>query len=482
MVSAEPGEKDPDRPRVRVTTQYYDLPTTIALEQLASLRSLRGRHLPIDKDGFVKQAYLCILTPEGFAEILSLIPEASIPSPFQQYRQKSEPISSQRAMLTDKFVEKAAEDIRKSGFKVTDAMFRRFITALLAKPFVILTGTSGTGKTQLALKFAQWLVGREKYQLVAVGADWTDNRQVLGHYNPFEEKFISTKILDLVLDARDDQDSPYFLILDEMNLSHVERYFADFLSALEAGESIALHRNGSSVQTACGRPVKKSIRIPDNLFIVGTVNIDETTYMFSPKVLDRANVIEFGITATELKDFIQSGDRLRELTSRAGDGLPEAFLQTARDAGASDKEGQANGTGDLALPGKHTVALFSLLEGSGMEFGFRGASEVERCFEIWRRLTKPEDWNAAEVCDYLILQKILPKLHGSRMRIEPLLAALASYCSTGDLEAASKFRERKTPANAVELGVSAPLLKNSYQKLVRMLEVVRRDQFVSFIQ
>jgi len=181
MVSAEPGEKDPDRPRVRVTTQYYDLPTTIALEQLASLRSLRGRHLPIDKDGFVKQAYLCILTPEGFAEILSLIPEASIPSPFQQYRQKSEPISSQRAMLTDKFVEKAAEDIRKSGFKVTDAMFRRFITALLAKPFVILTGTSGTGKTQLALKFAQWLVGREKYQLVAVGADWTDNRQVLGH-------------------------------------------------------------------------------------------------------------------------------------------------------------------------------------------------------------------------------------------------------------------------------------------------------------
>src|SRR5690606_11509449 len=80
----------------------------------------------------------------------------------------------------------------------------------------------------------------------------------------------------------------YLLILDEMNLSHVERYFADFLSAIESGEAVPLHNS------ECEFP--ESIKIPGNLLVVGTVNVDETTYMFSPKVLDRANTIEFETT------------------------------------------------------------------------------------------------------------------------------------------------------------------------------------------
>ena len=71
-----------------------------------------------------------------------------------------------------------------------------------------------------------------------------------------------------------------------MNLSHVERYFADFLSALESGEKIPLHKNIVS-------EIEQEMKLPNNLMVVGTVNVDETTYMFSPKVLDRANVIEF---------------------------------------------------------------------------------------------------------------------------------------------------------------------------------------------
>ena len=115
----------------------------------------------------------------------------------------------------------------------------------------------------------------------------------------------STKILDLLLEASLDTNSakPIFLILDEMNLSHVERYFADFLSALESRDAgLHLHREGKGKrlprQPGGLADVPETLRLPRNVFVVGTVNVDETTYMFSPKVLDRANVIEFRVAET----------------------------------------------------------------------------------------------------------------------------------------------------------------------------------------
>ncbi|MEE1150468.1 MAG: hypothetical protein UH242_05870, partial [Methanobrevibacter sp.] len=119
------------------------------------------------------------------------------------------------------------------------------------------------------------------YKLIPIGANWTDNTNIIGYYNVITEDYQSTPAYELIKNAEDDPENPYFLILDEMNLSHVERYFADFLSAIESGEKIPLYGNNDT------------LTLPNNLFIIGTVNVDETTYMFSPKVLDRANTIEF---------------------------------------------------------------------------------------------------------------------------------------------------------------------------------------------
>lgn len=101
------------------------------------------------------------------------------------------------------------------------------------------------------------------------------------------------------IDALDNPKEPYFVILDEMNLSKVEMYFSDLLSIMETrtqdneeGETIDLHSQ-SPVYSVEGNEISSKIHIPRNVFIAGTVNVDETTYMFSPKVLDRANVIEF---------------------------------------------------------------------------------------------------------------------------------------------------------------------------------------------
>ncbi|MBK7373936.1 MAG: hypothetical protein IPJ09_21465 [Saprospiraceae bacterium] len=230
------------------------------------------------------------------------------------------------------------DSLKKAGLKISNEIVARFTASLLTKPFVILTGLSGSGKTKLAQAFAMWICEDEnQYCIVPVGADWTNREPLLGFPNALErEKYVKpdNRVLDLIIEANKNENKPYFLILDEMNLSHVERYFADFLSVMESKEYISLHSGTSEWN---GVPAK--IGLPKNLFIIGTVNIDETTYMFSPKVLDRANVIEFRVTAKEMEAFLQSNTviNLEDLKSEGKD-MAESFVQFAEENHEIEKE------------------------------------------------------------------------------------------------------------------------------------------------
>ena len=165
------------------------------------------------------------------------------------------------------------------GYYFSRKAIENYLLSLKVKPFVILTGNSGTGKTKLAQLFAKYLNEKDNYKIIPVGANWTENRHILGYFNIIKNEPQYTPAYDLIKKSHSES-YHHFLILDEMNLSHVERYFADFLSAIESNESIPLHGDDE-------------LEIPFNLLVIGTVNVDETTYMFSPKVLDRANTIEF---------------------------------------------------------------------------------------------------------------------------------------------------------------------------------------------
>ncbi|BDS05059.1 hypothetical protein NT6N_00990 [Oceaniferula spumae] len=439
------------------------------------LRARQLRDLPDMSQPSKELLKRCIMELEGMAtDSLPTAPKLSTPRPSKD-------------MLDSQFVKDASEAIRKSGLVYPDGLLQRFICSLLAKPFAILTGTSGTGKTIIAQSFAKWLVGEDHYALVAVGADWTDNRQIVGHYNPFEEQFTSTRALELLLRASANPTQPHFLILDEMNLSQVERYFADFLSAMESKGAISLHNNGNEIVNAHGSLVEERITIPRNLFVIGTVNIDETTHMFSPKVLDRANVIEFSMVSYDLSRFLKTqGEKPTPLSTTTED-IAIRFLntQTAINTGKISNVSSE----DTKVIHKVILETFKLLEGSGMEFGFRVPSEVMRYCEASYILNPLEKWKTHKVCDEQILQKILPKLHGSRRKIERILVALASYCKDQNIDKAKDLVSGKTaltslkiPEDSEALSDVVSIFPKSYAKLVHMIIAVRRDQFVSFVQ
>lgn len=359
-------------------------------------------------------------------------------------------------------------DLNRAGLSITEKLISRFIISLLTKPFVILTGLSGSGKTKLAQAFAKWISDDEnQYCILPVGADWTNREPLLGFPNSLKnEEYVKPEnnVLDLIIAANKSPEKPYFLILDEMNLSHVERYFADFLSVMESNSTIQLHSGEKN-----WNEVPNQLILPANLFVIGTVNIDETTYMFSPKVLDRANVIEFRITSVEMEEFL-SDNKTLDLSSITGLGSATSiqFLEIAKNKNIQPSDSK-----------QVIVALnifFKELKKVGAEFGYRSASEILRFASIVNKTNA--GWSVNEIIDVAILQKLLPKVHGSRRKLEPVLKTLAELCLM-DINDIGEFMKYKSEINLNDPRINYPL---SLEKILRMYENLLSNGFTSYAE
>jgi energy-coupling factor transporter ATP-binding protein EcfA2 len=382
--------------------------------------------------------------------------------------------------------------LASAGFVVTHDVARRLALSLMAKRLVMLTGLSGSGKTLLARAFAHWLTASaDQRTVVAVGADWTTRDALLGYRDALDPaRYETTDALNLILRAAANPGEPHFLVLDEMNLSHVERYFSDFLSAMESGEPLMLHSADGDVM---GVPPMIS-NLPDNLFVIGTVNIDETTYMFSPKVLDRANVIEFRASEASLQDYLASPKRV-DVTGLDGQGVQfaPAFVRAAQAELAID----ALVDPFRRLAAEEALLLFRVLADFGMEFGPRTVHEMLRYMTLAMKERDPGADEARsdilrEALDVQVLQKILPRLNGSRSRLEPVLRSMAVYCSTAHewdsgsiantealLESAAAAEEEVSDELSTAVTLFLPL---SHAKLSRMFRRLVQDGFVNFAE
>lgn len=358
--------------------------------------------------------------------------------------------------------------IQFSGLSYSNQFITRFSASLLTKPFVILTGLSGSGKTKLAQAFVQWICQDEsQYRIIPVGADWTNREPLLGYPNALKpEEYVKPEsgVLDLIIQASNQPELPHFLILDEMNLSHVERYFADFLSVMESKEEIPLYAEGTVEN---GVPSK--LKVPSNLFIIGTVNIDETTNMFSPKVLDRANTIEFRVTQVEMANFLSNiQDINMEALTGKGAGMAKSFLEMAASKDFA--------TTDIAEINAALVQFFGELKKTGAEFGYRSATEILRLINQLSVLDNTLTKN--QKIDVAIIQKLLPKLHGSRRKLCPVLETLGSFCIAGDVKIIKDVFENAD----FDFNGANVLYPLSLEKITRMYRGAIDNGFASFAE
>ncbi|MFN6120810.1 MAG: McrB family protein [Actinomycetes bacterium] len=179
---------------------------------------------------------------------------------------------------------------------------RRLYIAAKTKPFVILAGLTGSGKSTIARLFAAALgadARNGRFRRIAVRPDWIDQSDVLGLVNPISNRFEPGWLAIIARQCERNLDQLHVVLLDEMNLAPVEQYLAEYLSALEEARSgsdstrLPLYSEGAEPVNRDEWP--SSLPFPRNLIVIGTVNVDETTRVLSERVLDRANVLQLSI-------------------------------------------------------------------------------------------------------------------------------------------------------------------------------------------
>lgn len=387
-----------------------------------------------------------------------------------------------RATTTTSAFDRLLTALYARGLYFSSDVVANYLLALQAKRFVILTGISGTGKTKLAQVVAEHYghmdadepaysdaARRPMYhcEIVAVRPDWTDSRGLLGYYNPLMGRYAATPFLRLLLRATEElkraeaagrEPHPFFVVLDEMNLARVEHYFSDFLSCMESGAPLHLHDNAKveSGESGDDEAVPMRLKIPANLYFTGTVNIDETTYMFSPKILDRAFTIE--LNEVDLAALGSAREGAAGSPPAPGQlhlaRLPEQ-LTPLPSPGADDwLDFGAHEGGRLR---QRVLDLQERLKAEDRHFGYRVAVETARFVNLAVAQTAPDAASGWAALDLALLQKVLPKLHGTQQELDDVLTGLLAFAQ------------------------EEPALPRMTAKIDRMRTRLTRQGFTSFI-
>ncbi len=384
--------------------------------------------------------------------------------------------------------------------------YRQFITAIKSKPFLLLAGISGTGKSRIVRELARscWPVGSEEfkaqkpsnYEMVQVKPNWHDSSELIGYVSRIEgEKFIAGDFLKFISKAWENQDTPYFLCLDEMNLAPVEQYFAEYLSVIETRKADGnggiktdpiLKSNEQwffdlTASLPCGDEVRQrfnneGITIPQNLIVIGTVNMDETTFSFSRKVLDRAMTIEMNEVnldgGLDSKYEIIGKLEKDDLIGIAVEGVDVYSIH--------------RGVCDKVID--YLKKINKKLEGTPFKIAYRTRNEF--LLYVVNNLPYKEDENGEEwteeeiiarALDEITNMKILSRIEGDESKVPEKLLKELSQLIKEELEDISglEFVESEEVAEPDEDG-NMPLISISLAKLDEMIKRLKNSGYTSF--
>lgn len=350
--------------------------------------------------------------------------------------------------------------INSCGFYYTEEDLYNFYLSLRSKPFVIISSISGTGKTKIVQLFAESIGATEengRFKLIPVRPDWSDSSDLLG-YLTLQDEYKKGPLAEIVEHAMNYPELPHFALLDEMNLARVEYYFSDVLSIMESREKGEDGRVTTSPlidpklyqKDAFGESPEGPLRLPSNLYIIGTVNMDETTHPFSKKVLDRANTIEFNQIELNHFEFLKEDNEKVQAKVISNENL-EARYTLLKDVFTGHQDLVKQVSRDLEAVNEHLVKI-------NTQVGYRVRDEI--CFYMVHN-KEADLLSEDEAMDFCYMQKILPRISGGQAVSSVLEELKATWVAQN--EKSQKVRYPKSIA-----------------KVDEMLERLGTDGFTSF--
>ena len=466
-----------------------------------------------------------------------------------------------------KILEEITYEKAKMSLNNVSNTFLQFLTALRTKPFMLLAGISGTGKSRIVRKLAQATVTEElqrangytgedfandrwtlhspaNFELIQVKPNWHNSMDVIGYLSNIPSPhYVFTPFIEFIVKAWQHPEVPFFLCLDEMNLAPVEEYFAEFLSAIESrsfeggeymtdpiikpfnsfGEDVAkmmvntLFPNFTAADknSLLGKIVDhletKGLTLPKNLMVIGTVNMDETTFSFSRKVLDRAMSVEMNevnydsflndTTDDDLKAIVQAFEENDDADLNA--------LLVDRHIEAREIIDELGDDAKFAID--YLKRINALLEGTPFKLGYRAANEALIYLQASQEFGHTDRIAAL---DNFTLMKILSRIEGDETKLKitdsdadkgriakaevnvdeakrygdlNILTALRNIITqmlgeSGNTDVESNVTEETATESGEEMIFTEQEKKElqSIKKIDSMLSQLKRDHFVSF--